>query len=193
MTKTVLVPIAQSSEEMEAIIIVDCLRRAGVTVTLATVHEYSLEITASRGVKIIADAFIKDVDQESFDAIILPGGMPGATHLSNCQILIDLLKKQKESGKLYGAICAAPAVVLAKHGLLDGKQSFTCYPNPTHSDLLGAGYQNKSVVVDGNLITSQGPGTTFDFALTIIHQLLGQEKRDEICKSLIYSSPSCCQ
>ena len=118
MDKKVLVPIADGTEEIEAVTLIDVLRRAGVQVTVASVS--ALQVTASRGVKLVADKLIADCKNEPYDLIVLPGGMPGAEHLRDCTALIALLKAQQQGGKLYGAICASPAVALAPHGLLDG-------------------------------------------------------------------------
>jgi 4-methyl-5(b-hydroxyethyl)-thiazole monophosphate biosynthesis len=176
MSKKVLIPIADGSEEIEAVCIIDILRRAGVDVVVASVDD--LQITASRGVKIVADAFISECTEEIFDLIALPGGMPGAEHLRDSYELVDMLKKQKQAGRLYAAICASPAVVFQPHGLLEGKKA-TCHPG--RKDTL----ENKEaadfrVVVDGNCITSQGPGTAMEFALKLVELLLGPGKMKEV-------------
>ena len=118
MAKKVLVPIANGSEEIEAVCIIDTLRRAGLEVTVASVADVQIE--ASRGVKIVADASIGDCAGQTYDAIVLPGGMPGAEHLRDSAPLVEMLKKQKDAGRLYAAICASPAVVFQHHGLLEG-------------------------------------------------------------------------
>jgi 4-methyl-5(b-hydroxyethyl)-thiazole monophosphate biosynthesis len=181
MSKRVLVPIADGSEELEAICIVDVLRRAGAEVVVVTVD--GLHITASRGVKLVAEKFIFECKQDTFDLIALPGGMPGAEHLRDSVELIDMLKKQKKEGRLYAAICASPAIVLQHHGLLKGKKA-TCHPN--HVQRL----ENKEavesrVVKDGNCITSQGPGTAIEFSLKLVELLFGAEKAREVADSMI--------
>lgn len=130
--KQVLVPIAAGSEEIEAVCIIDTLVRAGAQVTVASVMD-SLEVTCSRGVKITADMPIAEAAGKQYDAIVVPGGMPGAEHLANSAPLTELLKAQATGGKLTAAICAAPVVVLAKHGLLDGKKATA---HPAFSDKL---------------------------------------------------------
>ena len=126
MKKTVLVPVADGTEELEAVAIIDVLRRAGATVTVASVTG-ARQITASRGVVIVADALIEACTNMEFDLVVLPGGIPGAEHLRDSAALIDILKRQRDKARLYGAICASPAVVLQHHGLLAGHQA-TCHP-----------------------------------------------------------------
>ncbi len=172
MTKKVLVPLADGSEEIEAVAVIDILRRAGADVTVASVA--GLQVVCSRGVKIEADRLLSDCTQEIYDLIVLPGGMPGAEHLRDCKELAQLLKDQRAAGRLYAAICASPAVVFQPLGLLQGKKA-TCHPGRLHS------LENKEaaadrVVVDGNCITSQAPGTAIEFALTLVELLFGKEQ-----------------
>ena len=179
MAKTVLVPIADGSEEIEAVTIIDVLRRAGAEVVAASVENQ--QITASRGVKISADTLIKDCTGRRFDLIALPGGMPGAENLSKCDELIAMLKEQKKSGRLYAAICASPAVVFQRHGLIDDVKA-TCYPSMLEDLAHGV---NSPVVVDSNCITSQGPGTATLFALKLVELLFDSEKRDEVARAML--------
>lgn len=176
MTQKALVPIADGTEEIEAVCIVDTLRRAGVEVTVASVDR--LQVTASRGVKLVADALISDCAGRAYDCIVLPGGMPGAEHLRDSAVLIDMLKKQKAAGRLYGAICASPVVALLPHGLLDGIKA-TCYPS-MRSQISPTLARNERVVVDGNCVTSQGPATAIEFALKLIELLLGPQKAKDV-------------
>ena len=184
MNKTVLVPIVNGTEELEAVTIVDVLRRAGAQVTVASVA--SLQITASRGVKLAADCLIDECKGETFDLIVLPGGLPGAEHLRDCAPLIEMLKAQKQAGRFYAAICAAPALAFAPHGLLDGKKA-TCYPScadalpdPTQAD--------QRVVVDGNCITSQGPGTALEFAIELARQLFDDVRAKQVAEAMLVLS-----
>jgi 4-methyl-5(b-hydroxyethyl)-thiazole monophosphate biosynthesis len=181
MSKTVLVPIANGTEEIEAVCIIDTLRRAGTEVVVASA-EATLQVTASRGTKLVADVLIADCANAIYDCIAIPGGMPGAEHLRDSKILTEMLRSQHDAGRLYGAICAAPVVVLQHHGLLAGHAA-TCHPsfvshleNPVHVE--------KRVVVDGTAtgccITSRGPGTAIEFALALIEALYGEEKAREI-------------
>ena len=182
MSKKVLVPIADGSEEIETTCITDTLTRFGAEVTTASVMS-SLTCTMSRGIKIVADCSIDDAVTKEWDLVVLPGGMPGAEHLRDCEPLIKLLKEQKRSSKLYGAICASPAVALASHGLLvDGPA--TCYPAPGFREKI-AQVSNEPVVVTNNMVTSQGPGTSLLFALQLGEQLYGKDKRDEIAKQML--------
>jgi len=126
-TKTALIPIADGSEEIEVVCLIDVLRRAEVVVTVASVMD-AREITASRGTTIVADALISDCSGQQYDLIALPGGMPGAEHLRDCEPLIEMLGEQRDAGRLYGAVCASPALALLPHGLLAGRRA-TCYPS----------------------------------------------------------------
>lgn len=151
MGKHALVPVADGTEEIEAVCIIDVLRRAGVTVTVASVGK--AQITASRGLRIVADATIDKCASETFDLIALPGGMQGSQNLAQSKVLLDLLRKQKQSGRLVAAICAAPAVVLLAHGLLDGVKA-TSHPS-FHSQFSAAQLSKDRVVIDRNIITGQ--------------------------------------
>ena len=181
MAKKVLVPIADGTEEIEAVCVIDVLRRAGADVTVASVGE--LQITASRGVKLVADQLITACMDETYDLVVLPGGMPGAEHLRDSKELETILKDQRDQGRLYGAICAAPAVVLKHHGLLDQRQA-TCHPNFV-SNLENIDLVQARVVVDGTCVTSRGPGTALEFALKLVELLYGKEKADEVAAPMV--------
>ncbi len=181
MSKTVLVPIADGSEEIEAVCIIDTLRRAGADVTVASVAD--LTITASRGVKVVADKTMAQCADEAYDLIVLPGGLPGAEHLRDSAELIVLLKKQKQQGRLYAAVCASPAVVFQHHGLLENTRA-TCYP--TMQDQLDENFvSDEPVVVDGNCITGQGPAVAIDFALALVEALFGEDKRKQVATAML--------
>jgi len=181
MSKTAFVAVADGTEELEAVTIIDVLRRAGTAVTVASVGE--LNITASRGVKLVADCVIGDCKEKTYDLIVLPGGLPGAEHLRDCPPLIEMLKKQKQSGRLYAAICASPAVALAPHGLLDDKQA-TGYPSMSNK-LPNQTKADRRVVVDGNCITSQGPGTALEFAIELLRQLFDDAKAQQVAEPML--------
>lgn len=181
MAKKVLVPIADGCEEIEAVCLIDTLRRAGIEVTVASVDK--LQVTASRGVKLVADALIADCTNQSYDCIALPGGMPGAEHLRDCAELIGMLKKQKAAGRLYAAICASPVVALQPHGLLDGVRA-TCFPS-VRGKLNPAMASDEQVVGDGNCVTSQGPGTAIEFALKLVQLLCNPDKAKEVSKAML--------
>jgi 4-methyl-5(b-hydroxyethyl)-thiazole monophosphate biosynthesis len=181
MSKNVLVTIAEGIEEIEAVCLIDTLRRAGAQVTVASVGE--LNITASRGVKLGADKLIEDCANENYDLIVLPGGMPGAEHLRDNSQLTEMLVKQKAAGKLYSAICASPAVVLGTHGLLDDKKA-TCHPAMADKLVCKEKVIGR-VVVDGNCITSQGPGTAMELAIELIRQLFGDERAKQVAGPML--------
>ena len=176
-----MVPIADGSEEIEAVTVIDVLRRAGAQVTVASVNE--LQITASRGVRITADCLIDACVDREFDLVVLPGGMPGAENLGRSDALKEILIRQAGSGALYAAICAAPAVVLKPHGLLAGRQA-TCHPNFADR-LTDPPASDSPVVVDGNCITSRGPGTALSFALTLVAQLFGPDRRRSVADPMV--------
>jgi 4-methyl-5(b-hydroxyethyl)-thiazole monophosphate biosynthesis len=179
---TVLVPVADGSEEIETTAIVDTLRRADLEVTLASVGP-DLTVTASRGVRLVADARLGDVADRHFDLIALPGGMPGAEHLAASGALRGMLAAQHSRQAWIGAICAAPAVVLQPQGLLDGHAA-TCHPGFfEHLDPVRR--REDRVVVDAHLVTSRGPGTAIEFALELIAQLLGREARDRVAGPML--------
>ncbi|HPC95866.1 MAG TPA: DJ-1/PfpI family protein [Sedimentisphaerales bacterium] len=181
MARTALVPIADGTEEIEAACIIDTLRRAGIEVTVASVD--ALQVTASRGVKIVADRLIADCVGRTYDCIALPGGMPGAEHLRDSAPLIAKLKEQKDAGRLYAAICASPAVVLHHHGLLNGVKA-TCYPG-MQNQLDPKGVRRDRVIVDGNCVTSQGPATAIDFALKLVELLAGPDKARQVAQAML--------
>jgi protein deglycase len=171
MEKTVLVPVAQGIEEMEAITIIDVLRRAGARVVVASVDD--MDIKAARGIQFTADALIKDCLEQPFDLIVLPGGIPGAENLKKSDDLAFLLKNQAVQKKLYGAICASPAVVLHPLGLVT-PGAVTCHPGFA-SRIEGGTIQDKNVVIDGCCITSKGAGTALEFSLELVRLLFGEK------------------
>ncbi len=177
-----LVPIADGTEELEAVTIIDTLVRGGIDVTVASVMAQK-QVTCSRGVKIVADMRIDECKDQQFDLIALPGGLPGAEHLRDCDPLIAMLKKQKQAGRLYAAICASPACALQTHGLIAGKKA-TCYPAML-GELKDARPSNEKVVVDGNCITSQGPATALAFALKLVELLAGPEKARQTADAML--------
>lgn len=181
MEKKILIPLAEGFETIEALSVVDVFRRAGAHVDLAAIGD-SLLVASSHNVQVMADRLLVDCIKENYDLIVLPGGIPGAENLKNSAVLAELLKKQNDEDKLYGAICASPAVVLEHHGLLKGK-SATCHP--LFVDQLSL--QDKAgekVVVDKNCVTSRGAGTSIDFGLDLVGILMGEEKKKEVAKGM---------
>lgn len=177
-----LVLMAPGLEEMEAVITIDTLRRAGAYVVAAGLE--SGVLTASRDVKIEPDIPLDELtDAKEFDVLILPGGMGGTLALRDDVRVRDLLLSYSQADhKVVAAICAA-SLVLDRAGILEGK-SFTCYPTVA-KDIEGGTWIDEAVVVDGQLITSQGPGTAFAFALTIIETFLGAEARQQVAEGML--------
>jgi len=171
----VLVPLAQGCEEIEAVTVIDILRRAGITVVSAGLDDQP--VRASRGVTLVPDTTLDAAMQHSFDMIVLPGGQPGTNNLKADQRIIALLQKMAQQDKYIAAICAAPSV-LASAGLLDGKQA-TSFPGSL-DPYPQVVQQRTAVVEDEMLITSRGPGTAMDFALTLVERLAGKAKRQEV-------------
>lgn len=178
----VLVPLANGCEELEAITITDLLVRAGISVTTAGLDDQP--ITASRGTRIIPDTSIDQVINNTYDMIVLPGGLPGADYLRDDDRIQQLLKRHAQQNKFLAAICAAPKA-LASAGLLDGK-TVTSYPGALNNIALSQTVVTDSTLeIDGNVITSRGPGTAMDFALMLIEILKGKAKRDEVNSQLV--------
>ncbi len=183
--KKVLVPLAQGCEEIEAVTIIDILVRGEVEVITASLDDNKV-VTASRGVQLVANKTLNEVLEESFDMIVLPGGLPGADYLNQDPRIIVLLKKTVLRGGISAAICAAPKVLVSA-GLLDDKHA-TSYPGVIDiNSAKGMKYLNQPVVVDGQVITSRGPGTAMDFALVLLETLQGQEVRINVEKGLVRS------
>lgn len=173
---TVLVPVADGSEEIEAVTVIDLLRRAGIEVVVAGLGDG--QITASRGVVITPDMDLDEALRNDYDMVVLPGGGPGAERFASDGRIARLLRRQFERGGAVGAICAAPAV-LAKAGLLRGRRA-TSFPGALDGLDHGAEYLEEPVVEDGPLVTSRGPGTAIDFALALIERLAGRDARDTV-------------
>lgn len=172
---TVLVPLAQGCEELEAVTIIDLLRRAGVTVTVAGLDAGL--VTASRGVVLLPDTTLDAVLDQDFDLVVLPGGLGGAQRLEADRRISALLRRMAEQGRYVAAICAAPRV-LVNAGLVEGR-TITAYPGVL-DDQEGIRLSSAAVVRDGTFITSRGPGTALDFALTLIETLCDRASRDSV-------------
>jgi len=177
----VLVPLAQGCEELEAVTIIDLLRRAEVDVVTAGLTDEP--VTASRGTVLIADTSLDAVLDQDFDMIVLPGGLPGATHLQEDARVCDLLRRQQAQDRYVAAICAAPRVFAAT-GLLEGKTA-TAYPGAlVADDVPETRLTDAPVEVDGKVVTSRGPGTAMDFALQLVEILQGRATRDSVERDL---------
>ena len=181
MKKRVLVLLADGFEETEAIGTVDILRRAGLEVEIAGVADEV--IRGSHGISIHADIFLEKISGLP-DAVVLPGGMPGATNLYNSEKVKELLLQMNREGKVIGAICAAPAIVLAPLGLLNGRKA-TCFPGMEKDFPSSAVFSQERVVADSHLITSRSAGTVFDFALKLVEILVGKDRAQALKEGMI--------
>jgi len=178
--KNALVLFAEGSEELEAITIVNILRRGGITVTLAGLSIGALR--GSRGTVILPDASLDEVLENNFDMIVLPGGQPGTKHLRADQRVIHLLQKMAAETRYVTAICAAPSV-LAAAGLLEGKRA-TCFPTCL-DEFSAISIQTDAIIEEGKIITSRGPGTAMDFALLLVERLSSRANRDTVEAGLV--------
>ena len=177
----VLVPLASGFEEIEAMSIIDILRRADIDVVVAGLGKK--QVVGAHGVKVQADAHIKDMNSDEFDMIVLPGGLPGATNLQKDEYVQKLLKDFDKQNKSIGAICAAP-IALESAGVL--KENYTCYPS-FEGNIRKEGYMaGQDVVNDENIMTSRGPATAMAFGLAIVAKLCGDEKSSEIKSQLLF-------
>lgn len=170
----VLVLLAQGCEEIEAVTVIDILRRAGIEVISAGLDAHP--VRASRGVMLLPDTTLDEALKHNYDMVVLPGGQPGTNNLKADVRVLNLVRQMAADDRYVAAICAAPSV-LASAGLLDGKHA-ACYPG-TLDDFPRVQQQPAAVVEDGKLITSRGPGTAMDFALTLVERLVGKAKRQE--------------
>lgn len=176
----VLVPLAHGSESLETVTLVNVLRRANIPVRLASIETETV-INATRDIRLVADAPLAELLGDDFDAIILPGGEKGSERFAAHAPLIEKLRSQRLAHRWYGAVCAAPALTLSPHGLLDGKQA-TCHP--AFRDRL-LHYVDRRVVVDGHTLTSQGAGTTVEFALAWVEKLASAARAREVSQQML--------
>ena len=180
--KKVFIFMANGTEEIEALTVVDLLRRAGISISTVSADNAEY-ITGSHGITIKTDMGIDDVAWDEACMLVLPGGMPGTNKLMDCEILCEKLREFAEEGKYVAAICAAPSI-LGVNGLLEGKKA-TCYPG-FEEKLLGAQYVKAPVVKDGNIITSRGLGTAIEFSAEIISAVADEETAENILEKIIY-------
>jgi 4-methyl-5(b-hydroxyethyl)-thiazole monophosphate biosynthesis len=182
MSKRALITVADGVEDLEVVTLIDVLRRADIEVLVASIETRRM-VSCAHGTRLTADAMLVDVLAQDFDLIVLPGGMPGAQNLADYQPLAERVREQAAAGKLFAAICAAPALALQAYGVLKQRR-MTCYP-AFSEQLSGCTFVDQPVVVDGNCITSQGPGTALEFALTLVEQLLGKACRSAVAKGML--------
>lgn len=176
---SVLLPLAQGFEELEAVALIDTMRRGGIEVRVAYLEDvlHGALVTGANGIVIQADVPISNIISDDYDMIVLPGGWEGTRALAENPRVQDLLREFKED-KIVGAICAAP-FALKSAGVLG--DDYTCYPGDTVGEIGHAGYRDDSkVVVDGNVMTSQGPGTAVCFGLAIVERLVGVESMQAV-------------
>ncbi|MGF0241918.1 DJ-1 family glyoxalase III [Rhodococcus sp. IEGM1300] len=182
MTFRALIALAEGIDDLQAVTLVDVLRRAQVEVVVASVEGRRM-LTCARGTRLTADAMLVDLLAQPFDLIALPGGQVGARHLAAHQPLQQLLKDQAAAGRLFAAIAETPAVALQAFGVLRQRR-MTCLPSASHQ-LSGCTFVDQPVVVDGNCITAQGSGAALQFALTLVEQLCGKSTRAMVAKELL--------
>jgi 4-methyl-5(b-hydroxyethyl)-thiazole monophosphate biosynthesis len=179
---TIAVLLAEGFEEIEAVTIIDVLRRAGLKV-LVTGTGKSQTVTGAHSLEVGTDCLLAKLDPAALSGVVLPGGLPGATNLAGNPAVIQLLRDLQGQKKLVGAICAAP-LALSAAGLLDGRR-VTAYPG-IETSLPGAIYTAAAVEMDGNLVTGKGPGTALDFAFKLVEQLCGPAKTRELRSAMLH-------
>lgn len=183
--KKVMMFFAEGFEEVEALSVVDVLRRGGVEVEMISIDEREV-VTGAHGIGVVMNRNIEEItlkDMENIDGFLLPGGMPGTMNLKNSEKVREILCQGNKKGKLLGAICAAP-IVFGACDILKGKKA-TCYPG-FEEELTGAEATTDSVVVDGNVVTSRGVGTALDFGLTLLGLLTDEENSKKIKESILH-------
>lgn len=181
MKKEVLIILANGFEEIEAITPIDVLRRSDINVTIAGLGAKT--ITSAHDIPVECDVDLNDC-KDIYDAMILPGGMPGAENLAGSMKLKDMIFSMAARKKVIAAICASPAIVLAPMGILDGRKA-TCYTGMEKGFSSKISFADEDVVQDGNIITSKGPGTALSFALKISENLVGKAKANAIAEQML--------
>lgn len=176
--------IADGTEEVECLAVLDILKRSGVETILVSAED-TCEVVSSHQVRIQADAKAADTDFSDGDVIFLPGGLPGSEHLSACEPLIAAIRQALAEGKRVAAICAAPGVVLGRYGFLEGKTA-TCYPG-FEKEFKGAEYTMQGVVTDGQITTARGLGFAIDLGLELVKLLVSEEAAENTKKQIQYS------
>ncbi|ADQ14218.1 DJ-1 family glyoxalase III [Halanaerobium hydrogeniformans] len=177
----ILIPLAEGFEEIEAVTNIDVLRRAGLEVVTAGIG--GREIMGDHAIKVEADEKIENIDSADISAVVLPGGMPGAANLRDSEELLEIIRDVNNRGDLCAAICAAP-IVLEAAGILEGKKA-TSYPG-FDEEMQSADYQEKKLVIDGNIITSRGPGLALEFALNIVEYLVDSDKSEQLKNAMLF-------
>lgn len=181
MNRKIAVHLANGFEEIEAVSIIDVLRRADIEVSVVSVAG-KLEVTGAHQLKIMADILFELVDYDDIYMIVLPGGMPGASNLDAHKGLREMILKFNDANKQLAAICAAP-MVYGKLGILEGKQA-VCFPG-FENYLKGAELLSKPVVESGNVLTANGPASAIQFALKIVEKTVSKEKSESIARQML--------
>ncbi len=175
--------LADGAEEVECLAVVDILRRCKIETVLVSVSE-TKSVVSSHNVKLEADATVEETDFSDGDVIFLPGGLPGAENLSACEPLIDALIQADKDGRRIAAICAAPGVVLGRHGFLKGRTA-TCYPG-FEKEFQGGEYTKQGVVTDGNITTARGLGFAIDLGIELVRLLVSEEAAEDVKGKIQY-------
>lgn len=183
--KKVLVFMADGCEEIEALTVVDLLRRAGVQVDMVSVSNEET-VTGAHNIKFDSDIAINKIDRDGYDAYVLPGGNPGFKNLAKSNTVREITVNAADSGKLVAAICAAPTV-LGDFGLLKGKKA-SCYPG-MEGGMIGSKANEEAVNIDGNIITSRGLGTAIEFSLAIVEYLVDKDASKNLAESIVWKRP----
>lgn len=178
----ILVFLGEGFEEVEAVTVVDYLRRMEIIVDMVSITRDNI-VRGSHNINVTTDKLLDELNLESYDGLVIPGGMPGALNLRDNKEVIDIVKRMYYDNKLVAAICAGP-IVLAKANIIEDK-NITSFPG-FEKELPGANYKNDSVVVDGNIITSKGPYFAVDFAIEIVRYLLGDKKAEALKTDILY-------
>ncbi|MCR5752208.1 MAG: DJ-1/PfpI family protein [Kiritimatiellae bacterium] len=178
----VLVPLANGFEDIEAVTIVDVLRRGGVTVVAASIHD-TPDVAGAHGLRARADAVLSEVAGEDFDAIVIPGGSVGTENLKNCDAFVRMIIRQRERGGLLCAICAGPTV-LQEAGLISPMHYATCYP--TCQMELNCNWVNEPVVEHDRIITGQAPGSAMIFSLVVLKALKGEAVAKKVARGMVF-------
>lgn len=180
--KSVVLFLANGFEEVEALTVVDTLRRANIKCDMCSIG--NMKVMGAHGIAVDADLIMEQLNSESYDCLVLPGGMPGTINLKEDLRIINLVKKFNESNKIIAAICAAP-IILNEADIIKSKK-ITSYPG-VKEQLVGCEYKEDIVVEDGNLITSRGPATAMEFSFRLVERLVGKETADKLREGMLYN------
>ena len=180
----IMVLFADGFEEVEALTVVDYLRRVQIDVDTVSITRDNV-VRGAHNIRVVTDKFIESIAIDNYDGIVIPGGLLGATNLRDNNFVIEVVKAMHDEDKLIAAICAGP-IVLAKAQIIKNR-SITSFPG-FEKDLLKANYKEEKVVVDGNIITSRGPYFAVDFAIAIIGYLQGDKKVSKLKTDILYNS-----